>query len=119
MLFYWRGLERQIRIEGKVEKTSDKISDDYWNSRHPESQVNSFFSKQSSVIEDEEKIEKELENLKKELDGKGCKRPENWGGFILKPDYFEFWDDGKNRWHLRHVFSKDSNKNWRLKRLYP
>ncbi len=118
MLFYWRGLERQIRIEGKIEKTSKEESDKYWNSRHPDSQANSAFSKQSSIMTSQDSTEAELSKFKESLDGKGISRPENWGGFVLKPEYFEFWSEGPNRWHLRHTFSLKGN-DWILERLYP
>jgi len=118
MLFYWRGIERQIRIEGSITKASSKASDDYWNSRHPDSQANSAFSKQSSIMTDENEVEVKLNEFKTSLDAKGTPRPENWGGFVLKPEYFEFWSEGPNRWHLRHAFLLNNNK-WDLNRLYP
>lgn len=118
MLFYWRGLERQIRIEGSIEKTSEKVSDDYWNSRHPDSQANSAFSNQSSIMSNEKQVEVSLNEFKSKLKGEGVKRPDHWGGFILKPDYFEFWSEGPNRWHQRHSFSLE-NDEWNLNRLFP
>lgn len=119
MLFYWKTLKKQIRIQGDFIKSSKEVSDNYWSTRPYESCLHAFISNQS----DELKLSSsEINNLMKETRRKHPQqipRPENWGGFTLTPDYFEFWEEGDFRWHKRMVFKLNDEKKWDTKKLYP
>lgn len=118
MLFYWKSLKKQIRVRGLVSKASSKISDEYWKSRDLESNLSACLSNQSSPIEDDFNFSNSLKDLKKQ-NPEHIKRPENWGGFVISPQHFEFWTDGENRWHKRETFTLDGNGNWENATLYP
>ena len=118
MLFYWKSTKKQIRVEGICTKSSKEVSDDYWNQRAYESRLHAFVSKQSQNIDIEPA---EVNSLFKEVRTKHpleIPRPENWGGFDLKPTYFEFWEEGDYRWHKRNSFTLKENV-WVSSRLYP
>jgi pyridoxamine 5'-phosphate oxidase len=114
LLFFWDDLERQIRIEGRLERVSAEESDKYFYSRPVESQHGAMISAQSSEIPSREYLEKQLEAAKKEKPV----RPENWGGYVLIPDYFEFWQGRPSRLHDR-IFYEANGDNWRIGRLAP
>ena len=116
---YWTELERQIRIEGKVEKLSDKVSDEYFASRPRESQIGAWASKQSRRLKNRRALEDQLEMYRKKFEGKKVPRPENWGGYLIKPDYFEFWQGRPSRLHDRIVYQKSEKEHWDKIRLYP
>lgn len=116
--FFWPELERQIRISGFAEKTSDEISDNYFYSRPALSQIAAVVSNQSEEINSRQNIEKRFSDLKKELEGTLPKRPENWGGYQVKPIKFEFWQGRENRLHDRILYIKENNK-WIISRLSP
>ncbi len=118
VLFFWKELERQIRIEGKVEKISQKESEEYFHSRPYESQLAAWASDQSSTIPGREFLEKKYEELKKKFEGKEIPLPPFWGGLKLKPDYFEFWQGRENRLHDRICYKKDGS-DWKKERLAP
>jgi len=113
--FWWGALERQIRIEGVVEKTSPKESDDYFYSRPVGSQAGAVTSPQSDVIESREWLEKKF--IETQLTG-NIKRPEQWGGYILKPNAIEFWQGRTNRLHDRLLYKKETD-TWKIVRLAP
>ncbi|MFN5182455.1 MAG: pyridoxamine 5'-phosphate oxidase [Bacteroidota bacterium] len=116
--FFWPELERQIRIEGKVMMHTKEASDNYFNSRPRSSRIGAWSSPQSSELANRN----ELENLVTEFDKKypteDVPRPEFWGGFLLEPDYFEFWQGRPNRLHDR-IFYSLTNDNWKTGRLAP
>jgi len=115
ILFFWEKFERQVRIEGEIEKIPKEMSYDYFKSRPLASQIGAVISNQSEVIED--RII--LENRFKELSKQGnIEMPKHWGGYLLKPRYFEFWQGRANRLHDRITFSK-KKKTWNIKRLAP
>ena len=116
LLFFWRTLERQIRIEGFIEKLSKKKSDNYFYSRPPESQISAIVSAQSETIESLADLKNKREKLLKMP--ANIKRPENWGGYELKPEMFEFWQGGKHRMHdrIRYRLKKG---DWKMDRLAP
>ncbi len=114
LLFFWPELERQIRVAGFAEKTSPEVSDRYFYSRPLNSQVAANVSEQSSVIHSREKIDQLFEARKKEP----VTRPENWGGYIVKPVRFEFWQGRESRLHDRILFVKKVD-NWQISRLAP
>lgn len=117
LLFYWMEFERQVRIEGNIEKISKEESLEYFNSRPLESRYGALASNQSEVIPDRKYLEKKFTQLKEQY-GDNPPMPENWGGFILKPRLFEFWQGRPNRLHDRIVYEKVSN-GWKICRLSP
>ncbi|MFH4980096.1 hypothetical protein AB6A40_006805 [Gnathostoma spinigerum] len=124
MLFYWPKADRQIRIEGKVEKLSEEAADNYWKTRPLKSRIGSKLSKQSTEIPSRQHLISLRDSLQKLADEKGLEaisRPTNWGGYRLRPDYFEFWQGQSDRIHDRIVFIKtgDKKEGWTMKRLAP
>lgn len=118
LLFYWAEFERQIRIEGKFSKVSREESADYFKTRPRESQVGAWASKQSSPVESREQLEKIYQDTAKQFEGKDVPLPDFWGGFILKPDYFEFWQGRPNRLHDRLAYQLKGTE-WSISRLNP
>jgi pyridoxamine 5'-phosphate oxidase len=116
--FLWLELERQIRIQGTVEKLTDKENDTYFYSRPFESRVGAIASHQSKVLPDRTILENSFRSLL-EKDAALITRPEHWGGYRVIPNYFEFWQGRESRLHDRIVFSKELNHDWSLSRLYP
>ncbi len=117
--FFWHDLEKQIRIEGVVEKISEKLSDEYFSIRPRESQIGALASDQSSKIASREELENNVKQLKIEYDDKTIPRPKHWGGFIVKPNYFEFWQGRPSRLHDRLIYEKDNSGIWKIERLSP
>lgn len=114
--FFWPSLERQVRVEGKVSKTDVRISDQYFSSRPYESRVSAVISPQSDEIPDRIFLETRRKHL---LDlGEPLLRPDHWGGYLLNPSYFEFWQGGPHRLHDRIVYRPHSGA-WRPVRLAP
>jgi len=118
LLFYWAELERQVRIEGFITKISLKESEEYFHERPRESQIGAWASRQSEVLESREILEQNFVRYEKEFAEKSVPLPPFWGGYILKPDLFEFWQGRPNRLHDRIVF-KNINFKWEMQRLYP
>ncbi|VDK44741.1 unnamed protein product [Anisakis simplex] len=121
MLFYWPRVDRQIRIEGKMELLPSQMAEDYWNSRPAKSRIGSKLSSQSSVIPNRQYLvdkRNELQRLAEEKGDSAITRPDCWGGYRLCPVYFEFWQGQSDRIHDRIVFEK-SDKEWTMKRLAP
>jgi pyridoxamine 5'-phosphate oxidase len=116
--FFWPELERQIRISGFADKTSDEISDRYFSSRPVLSQIAAVISNQSSKIPSREFLQNQFENLKREIDSENLKRPDTWGGFVVKPVKFEFWQGRQSRLHDRILYEKETG-NWMISRLAP
>lgn len=116
LLFYWSGLERQIRIEGKIEKISASASEEYFYSRPLLSQISAIVSNQSAVVENRTMLERQFEDLRAQPDR--IKKPDQWGGYRLIPDYFEFWQGRENRLHDRFSYALSDNF-WIINRLAP
>ena len=116
--FFWDSLERQVRIEGKVQKVDAKISDEYFASRSRLSQLGAYASKQSQVIESYEVITKKIQELEKKFGDQKIPRPDHWGGFIIIPETIEFWQGHEGRIHDRLKFTKIASV-WGMKRLSP
>jgi len=119
LTFFWHELERQIRIEGKVEKLSAQESDEYFALRPRGSQLGAWASPQSSEINSREDLEIIIEKLEKQFENKHVPRPHFWGGFLLKPDYFEFWQGRESRLHDRFRFICEEDNTWKYNRLAP
>ncbi len=113
--FVWHELERQIRIEGKIEKLVSEKSNDYFNSRPEQSKISASVSPQSQVVPNRNY----LENLVKQFEKKNIRRPINWGGYIVKPNLIEFWQGRSNRLHDRICYTKTKNETWKIERLAP
>lgn len=114
--FFWPELERQIRIEGRIDKTSSEKSDVYFNSRPVESRASAMASNQSEKIENLTELKKRCQYLVE--NPHEIKRPKNWGGYELTPDLFEFWQGGKHRLHDRIRYCINGNQ-WIKERLAP
>ena len=117
-VFYWREIHRQIRVEGTVEKASKDISDKYFYTRPRGGQLSAIASPQSQVIKSRKVIEEKIENLDKEYEGNKINRPDNWGGYLIKPTAWEFWQGRENRTHDRFRYQK-ANTKWTIERLAP
>lgn len=114
--FFWPQLERQIRIEGIISKVSDNQSKEYFHSRPLESQINAIISPQSKEIVDKNELLRNKQYLLKNK--KEVKRPNYWGGYLLKPIRIEFWQGGENRLNDRINYVLKEN-NWKIHRLAP
>ena len=118
LLFWWQPQGRQVRIEGTVQKASRELSEQYFHSRLRESQIGAWASEQSREIPDRNYLEKRFELFSERFSGKEIALPPHWGGFILKPIMFEFWQGGQHRLHDRIVYTRE-NDSWISKRLAP
>jgi len=116
--FFWHELERQVRITGIAGKTSKEISKVYFHSRPQKSQIAAVISNQSSVVPSRNFLENKFNQLLNELKDQNPVYPKNWGGYMVKPIKFEFWQGRESRLHDRIVYEKE-NDNWHLKRLAP
>jgi len=119
LVFYWVGLDRQIRVEGNVERVSPAESDEYFKTRPRESQLGALASPQSEVIEGREVLESRLQALEEEYRNREVPRPAHWGGYRLKPERLEFWENRAGRLHDRLVYDLQSDGSWTIKRLAP
>jgi pyridoxamine 5'-phosphate oxidase len=118
LLFYWPESGRQIRIEGITEKVADKDSESYFKTRPRESQLSTWASEQSKVIPGRQYLENRYDFYKDRYSDKPVERPLNWGGFLLSPIWFEFWQEREFRLHDRLVYTKRKNL-WVIERLAP
>jgi pyridoxamine 5'-phosphate oxidase len=118
ILFYWAELERQVRVEGKIRKLSRIESQKYFETRPYESRIAAWASEQSKIIPDRKFLELRYKNFENKFSGENIPLPPNWGGFILVPNYFEFWQGRENRLHDRICYKKQKGK-WKIFRLAP
>ncbi len=119
LVFFWIELERQVRVEGKVEKVSATESDAYFRTRPRGSQLGAWVSKQTEVIASRQVLESKLEQLEQKYAGKEIPRPPHWGGFRVIPSEFEFWQGRPNRLHDRLRYRLAEDGNWIRERLSP
>ena len=117
LLFFWQGQERQVRITGVAEKIDTAASDDYFYSRPVESRIGAWASPQSQPIEKYDILAQRFDAFKKQF-GENIPRPPHWGGFVVKPDTFEFWQGRPSRLHDR-LFYTHKNNEWKMERLAP
>ena len=117
--FFWVELGRQVRIKAKVEKLDAKQSDDYFASRPRESQLGAWASNQSEDLESRDRLEKSLAAFKEKFENTNeIPRPDFWGGYLIVPSQFEFWQGRSSRLHDRISYEK-AGDDWKMKRLYP
>ena len=118
LLFFWSELERQVRIEGRVERTSDDESDRYFRSRPLKSRLSAIASHQSAPIASRAALEENYETVARQA-GEDPPRPANWGGFRLVPERIEFWQGRRSRFHDRIVYERQADGSWTRQRLQP
>jgi len=120
LTFLWHELQRQVRVEGRVERLSPEASTEYFQSRPKSSQIGAWVSPQSQPIESREVLEKREQELwEKYEDAEQLPRPEHWGGFRVVPQRIEFWQGRPSRLHDRIFFERDAAGNWEKRRLAP
>lgn len=117
ILFWWKEFERQVRIEGKIKKISKEESEKYFNVRPLKSRYGALTSNQSEVVASREVLEKRFAELETRF-GEDPPMPDNWGGYKLVPNKFEFWQGRESRLHDRIVYEKSKNI-WKIYRLQP
>ncbi len=119
LVFYWPQLERQVRVEGKVERTSAAESNEYFQSRPRESQIGALASPQSQRIESREVLEQLFSELNELYRERPVQRPDHWGGYRLVPARIEFWKGRPNRLHDRILYERRADGTWSVARLAP
>lgn len=119
LTFFWGEMERQVRIEGTIEKLSKEQSERYFQSRPKGSQLGALVSPQSQEIAGREVLESKMAQLQTEYADKDIPKPSFWGGYILKPRMVEFWQGQQSRLHDRILYKKVDNSTWKTVRLAP
>ena len=119
LVFFWKELERQVRITGLVEKTSATESDTYFNSRPVTSRIGAWASPQSRVINSREWLEQNEKKFTSEFSGAAIQRPVHWGGYRVKPITIEFWQGRPSRLHDRIQYTLQETGCWQIERLAP
>ena len=118
LLFHWKSLRRQVRVEGAVERVTDEEADAYFASRARDSQLGAWASDQSRPLDHRETFEERFEEARRRFEGKDVPRPAHWGGYRVVPEQIEFWTDRPYRLHERRLFTK-SGGGWSEGLLYP
>ncbi|HEX2532222.1 MAG TPA: pyridoxamine 5'-phosphate oxidase [Chitinophagaceae bacterium] len=119
LVFFWKELERQVRITGLVQKVSPGESDSYYQSRPSASRIGAWASPQSQVIPGREWLDQQYQQLTEEYRDKDIQRPEHWGGYRVRPVIVEFWQGRPSRLHDRIQYSLDEGGAWKIERLAP
>ena len=119
LVFFWKELERQVRITGLIEKVSGMQSDEYFHSRPESSRIGAWASPQSRVINSRDWLDKKFNELVKKMEGTEIARPSYWGGYIVKPVVIEFWQGRPSRLHDRIQYTLEENGGWKIERLAP
>jgi pyridoxamine 5'-phosphate oxidase len=116
--FFWKELERQVRVEGSIERLSEKLSNKYFLARPFESRLSAAISPQSEVIPDREYLENLREKLREQYPNQDLPKPKDWGGYLVKPKSIEFWQGRAGRLHDRILY-RAKNNDWIIERLAP
>ncbi len=119
LVFFWKELERQVRIEGTVEKTSSEESDRYFDSRPTASRIGAWASPQSRTMESREQLEQKFLDLENQYASAPIPRPPHWGGYLVRPTRIEFWQGRSSRLHDRIQYSLSAGAQWTIQRLAP
>nr|WP_295875711.1 pyridoxamine 5'-phosphate oxidase [uncultured Chitinophaga sp.] len=119
LLFFWRELERQVRIEGIVSRAGENVSNEYYNSRPLGSRIGAIASPQSQVIPDRHFLEEKVNEIAVKYEKETPQRPEYWGGYIVKPVAMEFWQGRSSRLHDRILYTHITGGSWKIERLAP
>ena len=119
LVFFWKEIERQVRITGLVEKLNQEENDAYFKSRPAGSRIGAWASPQSEVIESSDWLLKRANQFEKNFEETGIPRPPHWGGYLVRPVTIEFWQGRPNRLHDRLLYSLQENGNWMIERLAP
>jgi len=119
LVFFWKELERQVRITGLVMKISKEENDSYFYSRPFASQVGAIASPQSQVIENRNWLDEKFRKLEQDLNKETIQRPSHWGGYLVKPVIIEFWQGRPGRLHDRLQYTLNDDGNWKIERLAP
>ncbi|WP_454279357.1 pyridoxamine 5'-phosphate oxidase [Sphingomonas sp. Marseille-Q8236] len=119
LLFHWKSLRRQIRIEGPVSRVTDAESDAYFASRSRDSQLGAWASEQSRPLADRATFEARFEEMRARFEGGDVPRPPHWGGYRVTPQRIEFWLDREHRLHERRVFARTGEDGWEEGLLFP
>jgi pyridoxamine 5'-phosphate oxidase len=119
LTFFWPEMKRQVRVEGRVAKTSEQQSDNYFQSRPRGSQLGAAASPQSEVIDSRSFLQEGYEELASKYEGDEVPRPVHWGGFCVNPQRIEFWQDVPDRLHDRILYERTEGGIWEISRLAP
>ena len=118
LVFFWKELERQVRIEGSVGKTTAAVSDEYFLTRSVESRIGAWSSPQSNIIASRNVLVENVSAIQEKFQDKEVTRPPFWGGYLVNPTMIEFWQGRASRLHDRIAYFREDNK-WKIKRLAP
>jgi pyridoxamine 5'-phosphate oxidase len=119
LVFFWKELERQVRVEGSITKAPASRSTEYFQSRPEMSRIGACVSPQSQVIPDRNFLEEKVRSFQTKHKGKPIERPDNWGGYTLYPEKIEFWQGRASRLHDRLQYTREAGHGWRISRLAP
>ncbi|KAG4069292.1 hypothetical protein HA402_012145 [Bradysia odoriphaga] len=119
LLFFWRELQRQVRIEGTVSKAPVSVSNEYYNSRPQGSRIGAIASPQSKVIPGRSFLEEQVDQVAAKYQQEAPQRPDYWGGYVVKPQVVEFWQGRSSRLHDRILYTLAPDGSWKIERLAP
>lgn len=119
LVFFWKELERQVRVEGTITKAPADRSTEYFQSRPEMSRIGACVSPQSQVIPDRNFLDERVRSFQTQHEGKSIERPDNWGGYTLYPEKIEFWQGRASRLHDRLQYTRQADHSWKISRLAP